>query len=249
MTNDDRTRRRFLRASAVASAAALAGCTGGSDDQDDETTEHHEKTTEHHEETTGHHEEGHHDDTTEQHGEGHHEETTGHHEEGHHEEGHHDETTGHHDGDHHGESSLGSPSASATVKMVSTESGNHFEPHVVHVEVGGTVTWHNESGSHSTTAYHPDNDAPRRVPEGTSAWDSGVYSESGATFERAFEEPGVYDYYCTPHGPVGMIGTVVVGDPGPSGQSGLQPPGDELSDAASAKIESLNERVRSALSE
>ena len=44
-----------------------------------------------------------------------------------------------------------------------------------------------------------------------------------------------------------MLGTVVVGNPDPDGQPGLQPPQDSLPDEAATKIESLNERVTEAL--
>lgn len=151
-----------------------------------------------------------------------------------------------HDGTetHEEKISLDSPSTSAAVDMAPQ---NHFEPHVVHVEVGGTVTWTNKGGNHSATAYHPDNDQPRRIPDAADSWDSRVFFGEGDTFEHTFEEPGVYDYYCTPHELVGMIGTVVVGTPDPADQPGLAPPSDDRSKPAATKIESLNETVRSAL--
>ncbi len=131
--------------------------------------------------------------------------------------------------------------------MVMTDSERHFDPHVVWVETGGRVTWTNESGSHSTTAYHADNGEPQLAPDGAAAWDSGVLSEQGTAFEHAFETEGVYHYYCTPHETGGMIGSVIVGTPAPSGQSALADPPSEKSDTVRQKLLSLNERLTSAL--
>lgn len=154
------------------------------------------------------------------------------------------------DNETHAEShdaALKGPSASATVTMSSTDDGTHFEPHVVWVEQGGTVTWELKSGSHTTTAYATDNDAPQRIPEDAEPWDSGTISEAGETFEHTFQTPGVYDYYCVPHEATGMLGSVVVGEPDTQAQPGLQAPQEELSDEAAQKVESLNESVTDAL--
>lgn len=141
------------------------------------------------------------------------------------------------------------PRDSLTVSMVAGDDGTtlRFDPPLVWVKPGGTVTWGLESGNHSATAYHPDTDRPRRVPEDADAFDSDVLAESNPTFEHTFETPGVYDYYCEPHRANGMVGTVVVGRPDPDGQPGLAEPQDELLDAASESITRLNERTRELL--
>lgn len=154
------------------------------------------------------------------------------------------------DNETHAEShdaALEGPSASASVSMVSADDGTHFEPHVVWVEQGGTVTWELESGSHTTTAYAADNDAPQRIPDSAEPWDSGTMSEAGETFDHTFETTGVYDYFCVPHEATGMIGSVIVGEPDPQGQPGLQEPQDELPSEAKNQIESLNQTVTDAL--
>jgi len=156
----------------------------------------------------------------------------------------HEEGTGHENG--HGEE-LHGPEAEADVAMVTADGEHHFEPHVVWVENGGTVTWTRDGGSHSATAYHSGNDRPSRVPDGTGAWDSEVISDAGATFERRFDADGVYDYFCRPHEDLGMVGTVVVGEPDPDGQPELAPPSSDLPENARTSIESLNERVTAAL--
>lgn len=152
-----------------------------------------------------------------------------------------------HASDDHHDGEIEGPNPRATVSMATTDGGTHFEPHVVWVERGGTVTWELESGSHTATAYHEEVDRPRRIPDGAGGWDSGTLSEEGATFEWTFETVGVYDYFCIPHEETGMIGTVIVGEPDAAGQPGLEPPQEELPDDAASKIESLNERVESAL--
>lgn len=148
----------------------------------------------------------------------------------------------------HGGSTDG-PVELANVDMVTTDSGSHFDPHVVHVARGESVRWSVESGSHSSTAYHPDNDEPRLVPDGAKAWDSGVISGEGKTFEHRFETEGVYHYYCTPHEPLGMLGSVIVGDPEPSNQRALGTPPEQLSRTVREKIESLNETCRAKLND
>jgi len=97
-----------------------------------------------------------------------------------------------------------------------------FTPAVVWVEPGATVEWTLASGSHSITAYHPDNDGtPERIPSGAAVFDSGTLS-SGQTFGHTFETEGVYNYFCRPHRSLGMTGVVIVG--GPQGGPGTTDP-------------------------
>lgn len=139
-------------------------------------------------------------------------------------------------------------SQSATVDMVSASNGDQiFDPEVVWLEVGGTVTFVNESGAHSATAYAEANDKPDRIPSGAEAFDSGLLSGESAEFDHTFEVEGVYDYYCIPHEAMGMIGTVVVGDPDPDDEPGLAPPQDSLPGGAADVIERLNGEVREQL--
>jgi plastocyanin len=165
------------------------------------------------------------------------------------ENGHDDTTTesGHNDDEDSHDEAVGAPSDTAEVNMITEDGGYHFEPHVVRVNVGGTVTWHNESGSHSTTAYHSDNDQPQLVPDGAASWDSGIVSEQGATFEHTFETEGVYHYYCTPHESLGMIGSVIVGEPDPHEQVALEDPPADKPDQVREKLEELNGMIQTAL--
>jgi plastocyanin len=140
------------------------------------------------------------------------------------------------------------PAASERVEVaMGPERTNRFDPEIVHVETGGTVTWTNESGTHSATAYHPDNGEPGRVPADAASWDTDVIRASDRSGSHTFETPGVYDYFCIPHESLGMVGTVVVGDPDPDGQPGLASPSDDLPQSARKRLETLNAKVRSAL--
>lgn len=154
--------------------------------------------------------------------------------------------TNDHDDDHDRDSNVDEPVASAEVAMI-TDDGHHFDPHLVWVENGGTVTWTNESGSHTTTAYHPAHDKPQRIPDDAEPWDSGMHSEEGTTFERSFEVDGVYDYYCAPHEFRAMVGTVIVGDPDPHEQPGLESPQDEVPAEARDLLEELNAAANEAI--
>ena len=147
----------------------------------------------------------------------------------------------------HDEGPPDGPVNHAEVAMLSDETGHYFDPHLVWVTKGGTVTWTNESGAHTTTAHHPDVNKPSRIPEDAASWDSGMFSEQGATFEYTFEVEGVYDYFCIPHEYRGMVGSVIVGHPETQEQPGLAPPQDSLPADAQAVIETLNEQTTTAL--
>lgn len=150
----------------------------------------------------------------------------------------------------HGHDEVGAPVDHAEVAVNTTDDGEqHFNPHVTRVTVGGRVSWVLESGVHTATAYHPENGQPRLVPEGTAAWDSGRLSEQGETFEHTFDTEGVYHYYCRPHEQLGMIGTVVVGDPHLEDQIALQSVPADKPENVRGKLEDLNEMVRSALAD
>jgi plastocyanin/uncharacterized membrane protein len=95
---------------------------------------------------------------------------------------------------------------------------NYFDPIGLHVEPGTTVRFEIAAGAHSATAYE------NRIPSDASAFDSGVISSGG--FEYTFEEPGTYDYYCIPHKTVGMVGRIVVGNPGGPAEESSIPDGE-----------------------
>lgn len=95
---------------------------------------------------------------------------------------------------------------------------NYFDPIGLRVDPGTTVRFELAAGAHSATAYSG------RIPDGASAFDSGTISEG--SFEHTFETAGTYDYYCIPHKSVGMVGRIVVGNPGGPAEEGAIPDGE-----------------------
>jgi plastocyanin len=109
------------------------------------------------------------------------------------------------------------------VRMVTDGERHFFDPDRLVIRPGDKVKWVLQSMVHTTTAYHPQFfGKPLRIPEQAEPWHSGVLTEIGQSYERTFEVEGVYNYYCTPHQSLGMVGIIVVGKPldGP----GLVPP-------------------------
>lgn len=83
----------------------------------------------------------------------------------------------------------------ATVKVTNFS----FEPKEITVKVGTTVEWINQTGKHSVVA-----DA--------GSFDSDIL-DPGGRFERKYDKPGIYPYYCALHGDKGgkeMSGVVKV---------------------------------------
>jgi plastocyanin len=96
------------------------------------------------------------------------------------------------------EPAFAAPAADEVLVVMSD--GLAFEPSVVTVPVGSTVTWSNQgSAPHTVTGERFDSGSD------PSAWIMG-----GGTFSVTFTEPGTYTYVCIPHQAQGMAGTVVV---------------------------------------
>lgn len=80
------------------------------------------------------------------------------------------------------------------------------------------MRWINAEHVHTAIAYHPRNDQHSlRIPEKAVPWDSGYLRAPGQRFEVTLRVEGVYDYFCTPHEGLGMVGRIVVGKPGGPG--------------------------------
>ncbi len=105
------------------------------------------------------------------------------------------------------------------IVMSGTASGSEvwFRPRGLAVRRGQTVRWVNgdTGNAHTTTAYHPANGKPLRIPEGAKPWNSG-YLLPKQSFAVAFDVPGVYDFFCIPHELAGMVGRIVVGEVAPT---------------------------------
>jgi pseudoazurin len=99
------------------------------------------------------------------------------------------------------------------IRMVSEGGAFYFDPIGVRVEPGTTLRFVASTAGHNAVAYAEANGLPQRIPEEAEAWASPILTELGATFDVVVTEEGVYDYVCTPHEALGMVGRVVVGDP------------------------------------
>ena len=90
-----------------------------------------------------------------------------------------------------GGSGTSEPVAATEVEMVKSYS---FDPKVIEIEAGQTVTWTNEDNFTHTVQVESQED--HKV-------------EQGESVEITFDEPGTYDYVCTLHRQ-DMDGTVIV---------------------------------------
>ncbi|MGH2557616.1 MAG: cupredoxin domain-containing protein [Thermomicrobiales bacterium] len=93
--------------------------------------------------------------------------------------------------------------ATATIRIAGTGAGTGagsgsgmFEPAVLEVAAGTTVTWINES------------DVPHTITGDTLAFEDSGMLDPGEQHSITFDAPGAYDYVCSPH--PWMSGTVMV---------------------------------------
>jgi len=110
------------------------------------------------------------------------------------------------------------PGAGTTKDVAVGPNGNNvFEPETVYIQPGATVRWVWESDGHNV--------APDDIPD-DAGWEGHEPIENaGFEYEHTFEGPtGEYNYVCTPHAQLGMVGTVVVNEsgqaPGGGGEGG-----------------------------
>ena len=100
-----------------------------------------------------------------------------------------------------------------TVQQVKAQSShvvdvtnNVFTPDELTISVGDTVIWTNSQGNHNV------NGTQTTFPDNPESFGNGV--GVGWTFSHVFTIPGTYDYQCDPHVGFGMVGQVIVEDPG-----------------------------------
>lgn len=137
------------------------------------------------------------------------------------------ETTGQGTPDQTSGGTQSAKTAPNTIKMETQGSDYYFDPVGLYVEPGETITWKIVTPPHTSTAYKKGNGPATvtRIPEGAKAWDSGVLSKDGATFQYTFTTKGTYDYFCTPHKSLGMVARIVVGEPGGPAEGSMPPDG------------------------
>ena len=100
--------------------------------------------------------------------------------------------------------SLPSYAADHTIKMLSSSNGQMmvFEPPVLKINAGDTVTWKATNPGHNTASIN------EMSPDQSLQWDGKINEEIKITFTKE----GVYGYKCTPHYILGMVGVIAVGD-------------------------------------
>ncbi len=83
---------------------------------------------------------------------------------------------------------------------VGAGNGLSYDPEHVVIDVDTTVVWEwtGQGGGHDVVAVEDERFA------------SDLVDEAGHTFRHTFEEPGEYEYVCTPHQTQGMYGLVEV---------------------------------------
>ena len=87
----------------------------------------------------------------------------------------------------------------ATIHQVQV--GNYsFNPSSMNVIIGDTVKWIWVSGTHTTTS--------TTIPPGATSWDSPITS-SNPSYEYVVTVEGTYNYKCSIHASMGMVGSFV----------------------------------------
>lgn len=89
---------------------------------------------------------------------------------------------------------------SFATKRIITVQNFSFSPSSLNANVGDTIQWNWISGSHTTTS--------TSVPLGAASWDSPL-SSSNTSFMYRITVAGTYNYKCTPHESMGMVGSFV----------------------------------------
>jgi plastocyanin len=111
-----------------------------------------------------------------------------------------------------GDYSSARPDLGEQVHHVQMVQGVGFEPGMMRINVGDTVSWKNNTREMHTVTFDPDlaaDAAHVSLPEGVEPFDSGEIAP-GDSFTHTFDKAGVYHYICKPHEEHGMVGTIVV---------------------------------------
>ncbi|MEX1200250.1 MAG: plastocyanin/azurin family copper-binding protein [Methylophaga sp.] len=94
------------------------------------------------------------------------------------------------------------PKSEGAETHVVTAQGLAFDPLVIKINPGDTVSWRKMSTHNSESI-------DGLIPEGAEKWNSPM----SQNYERTFTQEGIYIYKCTPHIGAGMGGAIIVGDP------------------------------------
>jgi plastocyanin len=107
-----------------------------------------------------------------------------------------------------------------------------FQPKTVNAKVGDTIRWQWRNGIHTTTSV--------TIPVGAPAWNRPMDS-AHKNYKYRLRFAGTYQYKCTPHGSIGMTGTIIVSSALTAGLSDFVMSGDDLKTLLSWKTKSSEE--------
>lgn len=93
------------------------------------------------------------------------------------------------------------PPPSSSGMHIINAGGTSFSPNSVNAHIGDTVKFIWSSGTHTTTS--------TTVPTGAATWDAPL-NASSTTFIYIISVAGSYNYKCTFHESMGMIGSFTV---------------------------------------
>ncbi|MDJ0947113.1 MAG: plastocyanin/azurin family copper-binding protein [Kiloniellales bacterium] len=82
-----------------------------------------------------------------------------------------------------------------------------FQPKVLVIRPGDTVTWVNEAEMDHNVMTYPDG-----FPKGARGFESPYLTLAGETWSHTFSVEGSYEYHCLPHLIMGMHAIVIVGE-------------------------------------
>lgn len=88
-----------------------------------------------------------------------------------------------------------------------------FEPRIVIIKPGDTVTWVNQEAIDHNIVTYPDG-----FPAGATGFESPYLAEKGERWSHTFTLGGSYEYHCIPHLLMGMHASVIVGQPSKAGE-------------------------------
>lgn len=92
----------------------------------------------------------------------------------------------------------------ASQDHVITMNGIAFSPNTLTINVGETVQWSNQNGTHNV------NGSVAAYPSNPAGFANGSAAAAPWTFQHTFTVPGVYQYRCDPHASLGMTGVITV---------------------------------------
>ena len=88
--------------------------------------------------------------------------------------------------------------------IINTNVGNTFIPSSLNINVGDTVTWINNGGSHNI------NGNQSTFPNNPESFGNGAATPAPWSYQWVFTTPGTYNYQCDPHAMMGMTGVITV---------------------------------------